>query len=200
MPVDDVPDSTDWLATPLADFAAVEAGLRCRVCKDFYKTPMITSCSHTFCSLCIRRALSVDGKCPLCRKPEQELRLRSNWTIEETVEAFCRARPAALAFATKPLSFNPASKRDAEERESHSELQLAPERKRLRSSTRLGSSSLTRPVATTPSSQHLSEQAAVDSFISRDGDDEEDYSSCLAALSPSTRTVALSNHSHREEG
>ncbi|EQL03869.1 zinc finger domain-containing protein [Ophiocordyceps sinensis CO18] len=78
MPADDVPDSTDWLGTPLSGLAAVEAALRCQVCKDFYKTPMLTSCSHTFCSLCIRRALSNDGKCPVCRASEQELKLRSN--------------------------------------------------------------------------------------------------------------------------
>jgi DNA repair protein Rad18 len=96
---DEVSDSTDWLTTPLESFAPVDAALRCQVCKEFYKTPMITSCSHTFCSLCIRRCLSSDGKCPTCRAPEQELKLRSNWVIEELVDAFERARPKALEFA-----------------------------------------------------------------------------------------------------
>ncbi|KND91627.1 Postreplication repair E3 ubiquitin-protein ligase rad18 [Tolypocladium ophioglossoides CBS 100239] len=136
MPVDDVPDSTDWLSTPLSGLAAVEAALRCQVCKDFYKTPMVTSCSHTFCSLCIRRALSNDGKCPLCRAPEQELKLRSNWSVEETAEAFSKARPAALHLARTALFGNRSPKRKADGQESL-ERHVALEPKRLRTSARL---------------------------------------------------------------
>ncbi|POR32350.1 Postreplication repair E3 ubiquitin-protein ligase rad18 [Tolypocladium paradoxum] len=136
MPVDDVPDSTDWLSTPLSGLAAVEAALRCQVCKDFYKTPMVTSCSHTFCSLCIRRALSNDGKCPLCRAPEQELKLRSNWSMEETAEAFSKARPAALHLARTVLSGNRSPKRNADAQESL-ETHVASKPKRLRTSARL---------------------------------------------------------------
>ena len=44
-----VPDSTDWLATPLAALAPLESALRCQVCKDFFNTPMMTSMkSHDF--------------------------------------------------------------------------------------------------------------------------------------------------------
>lgn len=96
-----VSDSTDWLQTSTPQLAQVEAALRCQVCKDFYDTPMITSCSHTFCSLCIRRCLTTDGKCPLCRAPDQELRLRRNCTVEELVEVFQIARPA-LILSGKP--------------------------------------------------------------------------------------------------
>lgn len=91
-----VSDSTDWLQTATPQLAQFEAALRCQVCKDFYDTPMITSCSHTFCSLCIRRCLTTDGKCPLCRAPDQELRLRRNCTVEELVEVFKTARPALI--------------------------------------------------------------------------------------------------------
>ncbi|KAF4976428.1 hypothetical protein FZEAL_6908 [Fusarium zealandicum] len=131
----DVPDSTDWLSTPLAGLAAVEGALRCQVCKDFFKTPMITSCCHTFCSLCIRRALSNDGKCPLCRTSEQELKLRSNWSMEETVEAFVKARVTTLDLARNKGTENATSKRKAED--DHHESDSAPEGKRLRSSARL---------------------------------------------------------------
>lgn len=96
-----VSDSTDWLQTSTPQLAQVEAALRCQVCKDFFDTPMITSCSHTFCSLCIRRCLTTDGKCPLCRAPDQELRLRRNCTVEELVEVFQTARPA-LILSGKP--------------------------------------------------------------------------------------------------
>ena len=92
----EVQDSSDWLNTPVAQLAPVETALRCQVCKDFYNTPMITSCSHTFCSLCIRRCLTNDGKCPSCRASDQELRLRRNWVVEELVQAFQAARPSIL--------------------------------------------------------------------------------------------------------
>lgn len=95
----DVPDSTDWLPTPLSGLATIEAALRCQVCKDFFDTPMITSCSHTFCSLCIRRCLSNEGKCPACRAGNQEVMLRRNWAVQELVDSFKRSRAGMLQFA-----------------------------------------------------------------------------------------------------
>ena len=97
-------DSSDWLDTPVAQLAPVEAALRCQVCKDFYNTPMITSCSHTFCSLCIRRCLNNEGKCPSCRASDQELRLRRNWVVEELVQAFQAARPSILKLSQDYLN------------------------------------------------------------------------------------------------
>lgn len=134
----DVSDSTDWLGTPLAGLAPVDAALRCQVCKDFYKTPMITSCSHTFCSLCIRRCLANDGKCPACRATEQETKLRSNWALEGLVDEFLGARSATLAHARAQSSYIGYSspKRKVEELDLEGEEQDEP-RKRTRSSHRL---------------------------------------------------------------
>ena len=96
-----IPDSTDWLPTPLAGLSPVETALRCQVCKDFFTTPMITKCSHTFCSLCIRRCLAVDGKCPACRTPEQEISLRRDDTLSTLVETFQAVRAGILEYARK---------------------------------------------------------------------------------------------------
>ncbi|KAJ4155431.1 hypothetical protein LMH87_000673 [Akanthomyces muscarius] len=138
MPADDVADSTDWLSTPLSGLYAVESALRCEVCKDFYKTPMITSCAHTFCSICIRRALANDSKCPLCRATDQELKLRSNWSMEQTVAAFSDTRAEALKFArSASIEKKQSPKRKAEDDEESS--QPEPQSKRLRSSARLSS-------------------------------------------------------------
>ncbi|KAI0508687.1 hypothetical protein F5B22DRAFT_387534 [Xylaria bambusicola] len=149
-----VADSTDWLSTPLSGLSAVEAALRCQVCKDFYKTPMLTSCNHTFCSLCIRRALSTAGKCPLCRASEQEMKLRSNWSMEEVVAAFTQTRSAVLDFATRPPPREDMSKRKADDmvaiEDGGEEEDMTPSSqrssKRLRSSARL---SKTRSMAAT---------------------------------------------------
>ncbi|KAI1426648.1 DNA repair protein rad18 [Xylaria sp. FL1777] len=140
---DSVADSTDWLSTPLSGLSAVEAALRCQICKDFYRTPMLTSCNHTFCSLCIRRALSTGGKCPLCRASEQEMKLRSNWSMEEVVAAFTQARSAVLDFARRPpptSTREETPKRKAHDMDEDDKQQpTSPQRasKRLRSSARL---------------------------------------------------------------
>jgi E3 ubiquitin-protein ligase RAD18 len=95
----DVPDSTDWLNTPLAAVADVESALHCQICKEFFDTPMITSCSHTFCSRCIRTSLSADGRCPACRASDQASKLRNNWQLQEVVSTFLVARPQAIKIA-----------------------------------------------------------------------------------------------------
>jgi E3 ubiquitin-protein ligase RAD18 len=105
----DIPDSTDWLTTPVSGVASVESALRCQVCKDFFDTPVITSCSHTFCSLCIRRCLSAEGTCPACRRQDQELKLRRNWTVQELVDSFQKVRKDLLNLARE------SAVRDAED-------------------------------------------------------------------------------------
>ncbi|KAL1961129.1 hypothetical protein VTO42DRAFT_3074 [Malbranchea cinnamomea] len=97
----DISDSTDWLDTPLSSLARLDSALRCQVCKDFFDNPVMTSCCHTFCSLCIRRCLSAEGKCPTCRAPDQELKLRRNWAIQECVDSFRESRSGALEFARR---------------------------------------------------------------------------------------------------
>jgi E3 ubiquitin-protein ligase RAD18 len=95
----DVPDSSDWLNTPLSGFASLENLLHCQICKEFYDTPMLTSCAHTFCSKCIRTTLSADGKCPVCTLPDQASKLRNNWAVQEIVSSFQAARSGALDMA-----------------------------------------------------------------------------------------------------
>ncbi|KAG8627686.1 hypothetical protein KVT40_003559 [Elsinoe batatas] len=95
----EVTDSSDWLQTTLPTFSQLENSLRCQVCKDFFNNPVITSCSHTFCSLCIRRCISSDGKCPTCRTSDQASKLRQNWAIDDVVATFKAARPDAFKLA-----------------------------------------------------------------------------------------------------
>ncbi len=132
----DLSDSTDWLKTPLPLLSSVDSALRCQVCKDFYTTPMITSCAHTFCSLCIRRCLNNDGRCPACRAQDQELKLRFNAAMEDLVEAFKKARPELWEFANKPVEIlqapSPKRRRLSSEGEDESPRKL----RRTRSSGR----------------------------------------------------------------
>ncbi|KAF2645630.1 DNA repair protein rad18 [Massarina eburnea CBS 473.64] len=97
----DLPDSTDWIPTSLPAFSPLEAALRCEVCKEFYNNPVITPCSHTFCSLCIRRCIAVDGKCPACKSACQTDKLAMNIVVREVVGRWADARPAALELARR---------------------------------------------------------------------------------------------------
>ena len=95
----DIPDSTDWLNTSIPGLSVLENALHCQICKEFFDTPMITSCCHTFCSKCIRTALSSEGKCPACRASDQASKLRNNWQLQEIVTAFIDTRPATITVA-----------------------------------------------------------------------------------------------------
>ncbi|PQE26626.1 hypothetical protein CJF31_00010585 [Rutstroemia sp. NJR-2017a BVV2] len=159
----EVSDSTDWLNTPLSSLADVDSLLRCQVCKDFFTTPMITSCAHTFCSLCIRRCLSNDSKCPACRSVDQEIKLKSNGVVEDLVEAFKRARPAALELARKPAieptATSPKRKRGAPDSDGV-EQQAS---KRTRASTRRA----------TQQSQTIEPSEEI--VVIEDGEDDDDF-------------------------
>ncbi|CAI9632421.1 unnamed protein product [Alternaria burnsii] len=95
----DLPDSTDWIKTSLPAFEPLEAALRCEVCKEFYNNPVITSCSHTFCSICIRRCIAADGKCPSCKTGCSSDKLAPNIAVREVVMRFQEARPKAMELA-----------------------------------------------------------------------------------------------------
>lgn len=95
----DLPDSTDWLSTSLPAFEPLEAALRCEVCKEFYSNPVITPCSHTFCSICIRRCIASDGKCPSCKTGCSSDKLVPNIAVRKVVNRFQEARPKALEMA-----------------------------------------------------------------------------------------------------
>lgn len=112
----DVPDPSDWLNTPVTQLSTVEAALRCQVCKEFFDTPMITSCSHTFCSLCIRRCITNDGRCPTCRAQEQAMKLRHNAIVQELVDEFQKARPLVLQLGREIQATRDGSRRNTKKR------------------------------------------------------------------------------------
>ncbi|KIH92255.1 Postreplication repair E3 ubiquitin-protein ligase rad-18 [Sporothrix brasiliensis 5110] len=193
-----VADSTDWLTTTLSCLMPVEQALRCHVCKDFYNSPMITSCNHTFCSLCIRRCLSVDGKCPLCRMTDQESKLRGNWALREAVDAFCKARPATLEVAQKPLPrakspTPPQTKRKVTDEATASQpsgSQQTPQAKRTRTSARLSKTKAAEAVTTIAQDEVQAEVPDSDSN-SRDSDDM-DYEPVSAPAPPPERLPSVS--------
>ncbi|CUS13128.1 unnamed protein product [Tuber aestivum] len=99
----DVTDPSDWNTTRLPLLGSVDSALRCQICKDYYHTPVMTGCCHTFCSECIRRSLVREQKCPVCRATAQENQLRKNGAAQELVAAFVAARPLLMEVAKESV-------------------------------------------------------------------------------------------------
>ncbi|XP_017887831.1 E3 ubiquitin-protein ligase RAD18-like [Ceratina calcarata] len=62
--------------------------LLCGICYDFMDTPVITSCSHSYCSLCIRKYLHYKTQCPACFSETFEKDLRKNKVLDEIIKYF----------------------------------------------------------------------------------------------------------------
>lgn len=92
------------VSADLPSLSVLDEQSRCRVCKDYLTGPMMTTCGHTFCSICIRRALNADGRCPSCRSLEEESKLRKNLLIEDLIEAYLPLRFALMNFISKRSS------------------------------------------------------------------------------------------------
>ncbi|XP_026289981.1 E3 ubiquitin-protein ligase RAD18-like [Frankliniella occidentalis] len=81
--MDDV--ELDFSSVP--DFEELDNELKCGICYERIVTPMITSCSHTFCSLCIRKWLATKQVCPACSETVYESSLRRNPMVENIITA-----------------------------------------------------------------------------------------------------------------
>lgn len=91
-----VTDPTDYLKTRISSLAQLDTLLRCHICKDFLKIPVLTPCGHTFCSLCIREYINNSAKCPLCLTELRESMLRSEFLVNEITECYSNLRPSLL--------------------------------------------------------------------------------------------------------
>ncbi|BFZ56715.1 E3 ubiquitin-protein ligase rad18 [Savitreella phatthalungensis] len=80
------------LAQTTPSLRALDELCRCRICREYVTAPLMTGCGHTFCSLCIRRAIAADQCCPVCRSKEEERQLRKNVTVEDLVEIYTGMR------------------------------------------------------------------------------------------------------------
>lgn len=92
---------SDWKTTKLPKLSQLDSLLRCLICKDFLKAPVITSCNHTFCSQCIRQHLMSVSRCPLCKNEQFESNLKRNILLAEIVACYESVRPDVIELATK---------------------------------------------------------------------------------------------------
>ncbi|XP_029662660.1 E3 ubiquitin-protein ligase RAD18-like isoform X1 [Formica exsecta] len=59
--------------------------LQCGICYEYMDTSVITSCSHNYCSLCIRKYLHYKTQCPMCFEEIFEKDLRKNNLLDEII-------------------------------------------------------------------------------------------------------------------
>ncbi|NWU42675.1 RAD18 ligase, partial [Hylia prasina] len=75
----------------------VEDLLRCGICFDYFSIAvMIPQCSHSYCSLCIRKFLSYKTQCPTCCVAVSESDLKNNRILDDLVKSFISARQQLL--------------------------------------------------------------------------------------------------------
>ncbi|CCK72072.1 E3 ubiquitin-protein ligase RAD18 KNAG_0I02880 [Huiozyma naganishii CBS 8797] len=91
-----ITDPTDFRETELPLFSQLDSLLRCHICKDFLKVPVLTPCGHTFCSICIREAINKSAKCPLCLNELRESGLRGDFLTGEVVNCYQNLRQPLL--------------------------------------------------------------------------------------------------------
>ncbi|KAI8976757.1 hypothetical protein BDB01DRAFT_852970 [Pilobolus umbonatus] len=92
-------DPSDFDKEP---FRNIDNDLRCPICKEIYNIPMIlTTCSHSFCTQCIRRCLIDEQLCPKCRKPSYENNLIHNYALEDISKAWKQQRLHILSIENK---------------------------------------------------------------------------------------------------
>ncbi|KAI7898100.1 uncharacterized protein BX663DRAFT_490365 [Cokeromyces recurvatus] len=92
-------DPTEFTTTP---FQLLDEHLRCPICKELFNTTiMLSTCSHSFCTLCIRRSLSTEQICPKCRKPAYENSLIHNYDLDNVVRLWRESRKLFLELDKK---------------------------------------------------------------------------------------------------
>ncbi|NXA82229.1 RAD18 ligase, partial [Thryothorus ludovicianus] len=77
--------------------------LRCGICFDYFSIAVIIpQCSHSYCSLCIRKFLSYKTQCPTCCVAVSESDLKNNRILDDLVKSFNSARQQLLQLVLDP--------------------------------------------------------------------------------------------------
>ncbi|XP_035390621.1 tripartite motif-containing protein 35-like [Electrophorus electricus] len=72
---------------------SLEENLRCSICLEIFKDPVVLTCSHSFCRICIERTWNQKEikECPMCRKKIKHS-LINNLVLKETCETFAQKK------------------------------------------------------------------------------------------------------------
>ncbi|CDO93115.1 unnamed protein product [Kluyveromyces dobzhanskii CBS 2104] len=99
-----VTNPRDFLHTNVPQLADLDSLLRCHICKDFLSASVLTPCGHSFCSICIRKYLQKESKCPLCLSELTESMLQKEFLVQEICSSYVKLRDSLLQHLTKPFN------------------------------------------------------------------------------------------------
>ncbi|XP_072299288.1 zinc-binding protein A33 [Eucyclogobius newberryi] len=75
-----------------------EEDLTCPVCCDIFTDPVLLSCSHSFCRICLKRCWETGMReCPICRKKVSKTCPPSNLALKNVCEAVVEAKRKSIA-------------------------------------------------------------------------------------------------------
>ncbi|XP_031435947.1 zinc-binding protein A33-like [Clupea harengus] len=68
--------------------------LSCSVCTDIFKDPVVLSCSHSFCKVCLQQCWRTKGsrECPVCRRRSSRDEPPTNRALRNLCETFLQER------------------------------------------------------------------------------------------------------------
>jgi len=75
---------TQLMKEKVPSFKSLVTALTCNICYDPFVNPVLTSCSHSFCSVCIRKYLVYKQQCPQCGSLTSDGQLRANKALGES--------------------------------------------------------------------------------------------------------------------
>ncbi|XP_062390991.1 E3 ubiquitin-protein ligase TRIM35-like [Sardina pilchardus] len=77
----------------------------CPVCCDIYKDPVLLSCSHSVCKVCLQKFWEIKGsrECPVCRRKSSREVLPPNLALRNLCEAFLQERSQGAAAGSEVL-------------------------------------------------------------------------------------------------
>uniref|UniRef100_T1J842 RING-type E3 ubiquitin transferase n=1 Tax=Strigamia maritima TaxID=126957 RepID=T1J842_STRMM len=76
--------------------AKMDELLRCGICYEYLNITMMTTCSHNYCSVCIRKYMSYKSACPACFVVTSEPELKTNRVLDQLVQNFVALRSKLL--------------------------------------------------------------------------------------------------------
>ncbi|GAA5903888.1 uncharacterized protein JCM6883_002016 [Sporobolomyces salmoneus] len=98
---------TDFIS---ASLSSLDSSLRCQICHELFTAPvLLTTCNHTFDSLCLRNHLKEIKKCPQCGKEANEDRIRRNLGLEEVGREWRNARNYLIQLEKSTTSTQPST-------------------------------------------------------------------------------------------
>ncbi|XP_071349439.1 E3 ubiquitin-protein ligase TRIM35-like [Trachinotus anak] len=83
----------------------LDADLSCPVCQDIFKDPVVLSCSHSFCKVCLQRWWREGKKreCPCCMRRSSRSDPPRNLALKNLCEAFVQQREQRASAGSEPL-------------------------------------------------------------------------------------------------